>query len=193
MTNKDRQHLGRLAALGCVEEWRLVPGYGGNYEASSFGRVRSKERVLTKRHKSGCVMTQVYPEKMLKPQDRKGYGHVRIGVDRKKFSVGIHRMVLAAFVREPMPGEICRHLDGNPKNNVPSNLAWGTHEENMADRMAHGNYKSRSEHVMAKLSEEQVRLILESDMTGVALSKMLGVGTTQISRIRRGTSWRKSA
>lgn len=174
------------------EEWREVPGYGGHYEASSCGRVRSKERVVRKLHSCGSVMAQVYAGKILKPKIRKGYECVRIGVDCRKLTVGIHRMVLAAFHREPLPGEICRHLDGNPRNNMPTNLAWGSHLDNMADRKEHGNYKKCGDHAMAKLSKEQVEFIRESSMTGVALSRMLGVGASQISRIRREQSWRPS-
>lgn len=176
-----------------TEVWKDVIGYGGHYQASSCGRVRSKDRVVRKPHSSGAVMAQVYPGKILSPQIRKGYECVRIGIDGKKLSVGVHRMVLAAFHREPLPGEIGRHLDGNPRNNTPSNLAWGTHLENMADRKEHGNYKVCDEHAMAKLKKEQVDFIRESSMTGAELSRLLGVGQSQISRIRREQSWRPSA
>lgn len=44
------------------------------------------------------------------------------------------------------------HADGNPLNNHYSNLRWATQAENMADRMAHGNY-TRGAH---RLSDELV-------------------------------------
>lgn len=176
-----------------VEEWRAVPGYGERYEVSSLGMVRRKEIELQKRTRYGGVMTQTYPAKMLKLQDRKGYHYARIGVYGKKYQVPVHRMVLAAFHRPQGEGEICRHLDGNPKNNRPCNLAWGTHQENMNDRKAHGNYLTHESHVMAKLTPEDVELIRTSDMTGTALSKMLGIGQSQVSRIRRNQSWVEEA
>lgn len=48
-------------------------------------------------------------------------------------TVRIHRLVAATF---PVPGsgELVRHLDGNPWNNNPENLRFGTHSENLADQ-----------------------------------------------------------
>jgi len=172
-----------------VEEWRTVPGYGGHYEVSSLGRVRGKRREVEKRTRYGGVMKQVYPERMLTLQNRKGYLFARIGVGGKKYQVAVHRMVLAAFHRPREAEEICRHLDGNRQNNTPANLAWGTHEENMEDRKAHGNYLTHEKHVMAKLTLEEVDFIRTSSLTGSELSKMLGIGQSQISRIRKNLSW----
>jgi hypothetical protein len=36
----------------------------------------------------------------------------------------------------------CRHLDGNPTNNTPENLAWGTHAENCMDTVRHGRSRA---------------------------------------------------
>lgn len=38
------------------ETWKPVPGYGGHYEASSIGRIRSVDRVVVKRHQSGKLI-----------------------------------------------------------------------------------------------------------------------------------------
>jgi hypothetical protein len=55
--------------------------------------------------------------------------------------------VLEAFVGPRPPGLECRHLDGNPANSVLANLAWGTHSENMQDRVRHGTHnKTRRTH-----------------------------------------------
>ena len=50
----------------------------------------------------------------------------------------VHQLVLLAFVG-PMPeGQLTRHLDGNPQNNVLSNLRYGTALENSQDAVRHG-------------------------------------------------------
>lgn len=173
-----------------VEEWRTVPGYGGHYEVSSMGRVRSKQRELEKRTRYGGVMQQTYPAKMLSLQERKGYLFARIGVDGVKYSVPVHHMVLSAFVRCREEGEICRHLDGSPQNNQPGNLAWGTHEENMEDRKAHGNYFTGEKHVMASLTNEQVMEIYSSDERTMDVANKYGTCATVVSAIRRGATWK---
>jgi hypothetical protein len=52
--------------------------------------------------------------------------------------VYVHVAVALAFHGPPpSPDLLVRHLDGNPEHNWPSNLAWGTREENAADRERH--------------------------------------------------------
>lgn len=171
------------------EIWKPVPGFGGHYEASSFGRVRSKEREVVKADRYGGMMTQRYAERLLSQYMKRGYWYVRFGVNGQKLTSGVHRMVLLAFHGEPSSEQITRHLNGDPTDNRPENLAWGTHLENMADRKDHGNYFNGEDHVMAKLTEEQVLYVRQSPKTGKSLSEMLGVSQSQISRIRRNISW----
>ena len=42
----------------------------------------------------------------------------------RRCNLGIGRLVLHAFVRDPMENEICWHIDRNPLNNHPTNLMW---------------------------------------------------------------------
>lgn len=51
----------------------------------------------------------------------------------------VHRAVAEAFLG-PCPPEAdqLRHLNGNKRDNRPSNLQWGTAAENAADRDRHG-------------------------------------------------------
>ena len=46
----------------------------------------------------------------------------------------VHRLVLEAFVGPCPEGMECRHLEGDTANNALSNLAWGTPQENAADK-----------------------------------------------------------
>jgi len=45
-----------------------------------------------------------------------------------------------AFRGLPKPGEVCRHLNGNPHDNRLDNLSWGTPSENMLDKARHGTH-----------------------------------------------------
>jgi len=62
--------------------------------------------------------------------------------DRKKCQV--HRFVAWFKFGEAIyePNIVCRHLDGNPTNNHPNNLALGSQSDNMMDRPA----KARHSH-----------------------------------------------
>jgi hypothetical protein len=69
----------------------------------------------------------------------------------------IHRLVLEAFVGPCPPGMESCHNDGNPVNNVASNLRWDTHKSNFQDMRRHGHDDRGSRNVMAKLTEEKVK------------------------------------
>lgn len=73
--------------------------------------------------------------------------YYRDGDARVRRTCLIHHLVLEAFVGPRPQGCECRHLDGNPTNNILTNLVWGTHVENMRDRARHGTHdKARRTH-----------------------------------------------
>ncbi len=53
--------------------------------------------------------------------------------------ITVHRLVAKHFLEEPAApyNQVVRHLDGNNRHNAASNLAWGSHDENCADRASH--------------------------------------------------------
>lgn len=105
-----------------TEEWRAVPGYE-HYAVSTLGRVRSPR----------CVLS---PWRV-----GMGYRQVSLCRDARRKGFTIHRLVLLAFVGPPAEGQVCRHLDGNPANNVLTNLAWGSLSENVMDQVRHGTHR----------------------------------------------------
>lgn len=64
-------------------------------------------------------------------------GHLRVELDRGRRAF-VHWLVALAF-HGPCPRgcTLVRHLDGNPRNNRPDNLRWGTPAENARDREQH--------------------------------------------------------
>lgn len=112
------------------ETWRWVAGYVGLYEVSDTGRVRSY-------HSKN--------PRLLRPKPR---SIIYLGVElytREGTSrfVSVHSLVADAFLAEPRSAErpVVRHLDGNPHNNVVSNLARGSHSENAYDMVRHGRHQ----------------------------------------------------
>jgi len=171
-----------------AEEWRDVPGYGGNYQASSLGRIRSKPRIVRKPHRGGKIMKQRYAMKVLKPSVTHGYEAVKIGFDGRKITARVHHLVLMAFKGPRPDGAMGLHWDGNSLNNRPRNLRWGSHGDNMADRKRHGNYAGGEDHHMAKLTNAQVEEIRARGLTCKQVVNEFGVSRSQAYRIIKGQS-----
>lgn len=144
-------------------------------------------------------------------------GHIIVNLGRGNANARyVHRLVLEAFVGPCPEGMECRHLDGNPANNRPGNLAWGTPRENQADSARHGTaychtaenamrlrddrlklwnfveHKSGEKHHRSKLSDEQVRIIkatvdpAKRDGTATRLAQEWNVSPATIRLIARG-------
>jgi hypothetical protein len=93
------------------EKWLPIPGYGGVYDVSDCGRVRS-----WKNNKWGLAHTP----KILK-QSTDCLGYFRVVIAQK--TVLTHRLVLTTFYSNPPIGCRCgMHIDNNPSNNNLSNL-----------------------------------------------------------------------
>lgn len=173
-----------------VEIWKPVPGLGGHFEASSVGRIRRKQRIVTKFCAMvGRVVQQTYGELILSPSPGP-YGHLRchISVDGKKINLSVHRSVLAAFVGPCPDGMEGCHTDGDATNNRVENLRWDTHRANNGDRKLHGRYPVGAAHPMAKLSIKQVRTI-RAAISHVEAARETGLSYQHVWRIRNGLTW----
>lgn len=116
------------------EAWMPIEGYEGLYEISSYGRVRSVERLVPR-------AKGMYPvhARILRPsRDRKGYQFVNLWKGNVAKNRKIHRLVARAFVPGYAPGLWALHSDGDNQNNVPSNLRWGDSTDNTLDMVKHG-------------------------------------------------------
>lgn len=96
------------------EIWSPINGFDGEYEISSFGRVKSL--------KSGIILRQY--------EDRGGYLEVHLRKHSKKYHKKIHRLVAEAFLPNPNNYLEVNHKDENKKNNRFDNLEWCTHQYN---------------------------------------------------------------
>ena len=102
-----------------MEIWKKYFDY--DIEISNFGNIR---KFSTKRKLTPSVDRDGYFWYMLRTPGKK---------DIKKF---IHTLVLELFVGErPSKTSVGRHLDGNKQNNSVENLIWGSHIENIYDRL----------------------------------------------------------
>lgn len=119
-----------------IERWLPLPGYDG-YEVSSFGRVRSLDRLVP--HKDGRVRRQ--RGKILKGGvNRYGRRHVTLCAGERYNSKTIAPLVLETFVGPRPDGMECCHNDGNPLNDRLENLRWDTKSANQLDQVLHGRH-----------------------------------------------------
>lgn len=173
------------------EEWRQIPGFGGHYEASNLGNIRVKDRIITKRHRTGVLIKQKYKGRDLKPHRADKWGHlaVSLGIDKVDTMIGVHRLVLMAFVGPCPDGMEACHNNGIAWDNRIENLRWDTHYNNNQDRKAHGNYKKGEKHHMAKYTPEQVMAIKTKAVSKREAMQQFGISNSQHHRIMVGKAW----
>lgn len=168
------------------EVWRPVRGFEGLYEISNSGRVHS----LSRRVSIGAG-ERIVDGRLLRQSVKSGYPSVCLCSGSLQVDKHIHRLVAEAFVAGV--GPVVRHLDGDPKNCAPANLAWGTYAENEADKKIHGTVIQGERHHNAKLTDELVRAIRKMSRDGysqLAIAAATGIGRGSIGYVVRGQTWR---
>tara|TARA_R100000687_G_scaffold81906_1_gene79817 strand:- start:1267 stop:1713 length:447 start_codon:yes stop_codon:yes gene_type:complete len=106
------------------EEWRPVVGHEETYEVSSYGRLRSIDRIVVDTNgkrtrkfkgrelKAICANTGYHTVNLHKQNSRTGHRTV-------------HRIVAEAFLgMSPREGMYVDHIDGDRQNNHVDNLRW---------------------------------------------------------------------
>lgn len=164
-------------------EWRDVVGYEGFYKVSNFGQVKGVDREVW----NGTTMRKAVGV-VLKQKINQNQPMVNLNKNSSVCSFKVAVLVLTAFGGIKPEGMECCHEDGNPLNNIASNLRWDTHQGNMLDMVRHGTGNK------FKLNKEKVAEIRELYATGRYTQKevgaMFGVGFQQVKRIVNGKQWR---
>jgi hypothetical protein len=119
------------------ERWLPVVGWEGYYEVSDVGRVRSVERIVI--HSTGGP-TRIRERILSQFKTPRGHLNVALCRDSTKMNRTAHQLVIEAFVGPRPEGMECRHLNGDPADNRPENLMWGTASENTYDQVGHGTH-----------------------------------------------------
>lgn len=155
--------------IPCVE----IPGFRGIYAAGADGRIWSFAKGDERQLVATTPRGKGYPSvSLLRP-------------DGKTSRRSVHRLICEAFHgAPPTPDHECRHLDGNPENGRPSNLWWGTREENWRDRKAHGNGVEGEKHHAAKLTDAERQHIAWAVASGLCsqrhVARVLGMSQAAI-------------
>lgn len=119
-----------------MENWKDIPGYEGRYQVSDLGNVRSVDRYVRLATNNGATQ-RLAKGRLLRPGARPS-GHTTVALGKRN-SVGVHQLVLLAFVGPCPAGHEVLHDDHKPANNVLTNLRYGTRSENLKMDYAAGN------------------------------------------------------
>ncbi len=155
-----------------------VAGWESAYSVTNVGTVIAQRRIRAR--KNGQIVE--YPEKAIKPYRKNGYWAVTLKDQGKRKNEYVHRLVCRAFNGPPKDGQEVRHLDGNPLNNEPCNLKWGTRTQNMRDKAKHGTARTFDNAYNAKLSS--------ADFSRMVRQFENGLKPCQIAREYAVTEWR---
>lgn len=106
----------RGMTMNYKEVWKDIDGYGGLYQVSNFGNVKSMNyRGLGR---AGLMTKSINAQ-----------GYEVVGINGK--IVTVHRLVAKAFVDNPKGYPQVNHKDEDKTNNRANNLEWCTQDYNM--------------------------------------------------------------
>ena len=119
----------KISVNNLAETWKDIPGYEGLYQASTFGRVRSVDRIVPH---GAFDTTRPVRGRILKVGTRPGDGRVVVNLSKvgKVRHWKVHRLIAYVFLPNPDDKPQINHIDGDPKNNRLDNLEWATNSEN---------------------------------------------------------------
>jgi len=176
-----------------VEIWKPIPGWGGLYEASSEGRVRSLDKTINATSRWGSPQVYFRAGKVLKPKvDKDGYLGCHLTHAGRNKHYKVHQLVCMAFHGPAPAGCVVAHGDGARTNNRPDNLRWATTKENHRDRWRHGTEPVGAKHPKAKVTPRMAAAIRQRWSAGdtqSAISADIGISQTTIWKIIHGQHW----
>jgi len=169
---------------GIVEVWKDVVGFEEQYQVSSFGTVRSKDR--TRLSKGGCIAP--IKGRIRKPKIGKtGYQILSFCKDAIKTHPSVHRIVATAFIPNTEDKETVNHIDGVKINNNVYNLEWSTHTEQMEHAVKNDLLEVRGSPKFSPTFKKEVYdFFHSSDISITKTAEKFGISERTVGRIVKG-------
>lgn len=139
------------------EEWRTIEEFP-DYEVSSIGNVRSKERIVEKSGDGKGSGSVRYCSVMKTQAVFNGYRGVGLSKDKKLYRRFVHRLVGIAFIPNPDCLPEIDHIDRNRANNDVSNLRWVTRSQNLENRGQESNNALKQRYINYDIRKERYRV-----------------------------------
>lgn len=115
------------------EKWADISGFNGEYQISTYGRVKSIKNGSSKILR-GCINKQ------------NGYIYIGLCKDGSVTRTTIHRLVAEAFIQNPHNLPCVNHKDENKENNNVDNLEWCSYQYNLT----YGTHTDRAKETRKK-------------------------------------------
>lgn len=165
------------------ETWKNIENYGGDYQISNFGKIKS--------FKNDKV-------KIRKPYlDKDGYLQIVLSKNGISKWLKIHRLVAEAFIPNLENKPDVDHIFNNKFDNFAGNLRWVTKTENNRYAYETNRVKTGEDNYKAKLTNEQalwckqVYKPRDKEFGAAALSRKFGVNVRTMCDIVRGKTYKK--
>lgn len=173
-----------------IEIWKDIPRFKGYYQISTFGNMRSVDRVVSRKH---LHSNKIKGQLIRYYTNRDGYIYVSVSFNAKMMMVFPKREVAIAFIPNPENKPEVNIIDGNKRNLHYKNLEWNTKKENVQHSMRTG-LNGGEKHPSAKLKEKQV-LDIRRRYSGKygeysELAREYGVCSNNIKDIVKGETWK---
>jgi len=116
-----------------VEEWRPVVGYENLYEVSNLGRIKSLDRLIDGRERTGTVYKRLKKGRILNGRkSTHGYIYIELKPRVYKHRVSsVHSVVAMAFIGPRPDGYDIDHKNNIRSDNRAENLEYVTRQENL--------------------------------------------------------------
>lgn len=184
--------------IGWVEEeWKAVKDFEGQYEVSSFGRVKSLNRI---RESNNGRKSNIKGLFLKQHPHRQGYLKVVLCKEGITTTFMTHRLVANSFIQKIENKPFVNHKRGNKKDNRYHRLEWCTQSENVL----HGfrvNNRTPAKGKKGKENPKSKAVLITNRFTGEKLTfesgmmatKALGLSSGSLSRVLNGkTKFTKS-
>jgi hypothetical protein len=165
-----------------IEEWIDIPSYEGKYQASNQGRIRSLTREITQISRYGTAFTRTVKGRILRPACSKRNPHLYVVLGHGANGSQVHQLIARTFLGQQPPNTDVRHLNGNPQDNRPENLLYGSRTENILDVFRQGKAWRK----LTSKQAEEIKTRLSRGEKGCDLAKEFKVTDSIISAIKVG-------
>lgn len=153
-----------------VEEvWKDIPNFEEYYQASTIGRIRSKDRYTNYKNNGTLALRK---GKLLSPKTtNKGYLEVGLTVNGKLYHKRVHQLIALTFIPNPNNFTQINHINENKTDNRVENLEWCTAKQNVEayheSRTLIYQYSSKGELIKVWNSITKAAKSIGGDKTGI--------------------------
>ena len=170
-----------------AEIWKDIPNYEGLYEASSLGRIRTKEGKETYRILNGEIQKRIWKSRILKeknPNNKSRRRDKRVDLWKEGVSKTflVARLTAISFIENPDNLPCINHIDGNHRNNEVSNLEWCDYTYNNNHALDNGLIKTRILVSLENVETKEKHIIKGMRMASDFLERNNGYISGQIRR-----------